>query len=307
MTPAGPARHPLAGLVLVVLATGMFAGMDTAIRATGPLVPVLCLLLARYAVQALTMGVWIALRPGLRFRPGHPRFQAVRGLLLLSSSLCAFFGLQHMPVPEFTAVAMLTPVLVMVMAALVLAERVSRLRWLLALGSFAGALIVVRPGSGLFGWAALLPLAGTFALASFQVLTTRMAGLDPPLTTHFWTGFTGAAVLLPVTAVLVPALPDTLAALPVHAWALTLLIALLGSAGHLVLITAQGMAPASALAPFTYAQVGWALVLSWLVFGGWPDAWAFVGMAVIVTCGSAGAWLNLRAARIAREVASVLD
>jgi drug/metabolite transporter (DMT)-like permease len=54
------------------------------------------------------------------------------------------------------------------------------------------------------------------------------------------------------------------------------------------------------LAPFTYAQIGWAVALSWWVFGTWPDDVAVAGMAVITLCGAANAWLNVRTAQQAR-------
>jgi len=51
------------------------------------------------------------------------------------------------------------------------------------------------------------------------------------------------------------------------------------------------------LMPFIYSQIPLAVGLSWLVFRQWPDAWAWVGMAVIAACGATAAWLNLRAPR----------
>ena len=68
-------------------------------------------------------------------------------------------------------------------------------RWLLVGGGLTGALIVIRPGSGLFGWAALLPIAGSMAYASFQVLTRKLASLESPFTTHFYTGLTGSLIV----------------------------------------------------------------------------------------------------------------
>ena len=294
----GPAAHshPLLGLALMLLATLSFAGMDTLIRHTGAFVPALLLITLRYAFQAGVMAVWIGADRRLSFRAGHPRFQAVRGVLLLTSSACAFFALKYMPVPEFTAVGMLTPVLVMLLAAAVLKEQVSFWRWVLVAGSFAGALVVIRPGSGLFGWAALLPLTGALALASFQVLTRRLSGLDHPLTTHFWTGMTGTAIIAPVLLAAVPDLGAVLASMTATQWAFGAAIGALGTFGHLLLLVAHGQAPASRLAPFTYAQIGWAVGLSWLAFGTWPDAVAVAGMVVITVCGAVNAWMNVRAA-----------
>lgn len=303
----GHPSHPLLGLALMLLATLMFASMDTVIRQANVFAPALLLITLRYAFQAGVMAVWIAVDHRLSFRAGHPRFQAVRGALLLTSSACAFFALKFMAVPEFTAIGMLTPVLVMLLAALVLKEQVTPLRWALVAGSFGGALIVIRPGSGLVGWAALLPLGGALALASFQILTRRLSGLDPPLTTHFWTGLTGTALILPVLLWVVPDVPAVLAQLSAAQWGLALTIGFCGTFGHLLLIVAHGQAPASMLAPFTYAQIGWAVALSWWVFGTWPDDVAVAGMAVITLCGAANAWLNVRTAQQERLGAPAPD
>jgi len=287
-------RRPGLGIALVLAMAACFATMDNSVRWLGAAVPVLVMLTVRYAFQALAMTVWLAVDPRHGFRSAHPRFQALRGALLLATSGFSFFGVQAMPVPEFTAINMLTPVLVTLLAGWFLGERVSRLRWLLVIGAFVGALIVIRPGSGVFGWAVLFPLGGAFTYASFQVLTSRMAGLENPYTTHFWTGFTGAAILLPLLA----ASPQTaaLATVTPTQWGWMLLIGLLGTGGHLMLILAMGMAPTSTLMPFVYTQIGAAALVGWIVFQRLPDGWAWVGMAVIAACGAASAWLNLKGA-----------
>ena len=190
--------HPGLGITLILLMAACFAAMDTAVKYVGALLHILVVLLARYGVQAASMGLWLAvaqLRGGAGFRAAHPRFQAVRGVLLLLSSTFGFFGLQYLPVAEFTAITMLTPVMVTLLAATLLHEHVSRRRWLLVGGGLTGALIVIRPGSGLFGWAALLPIAGSMAYASFQVLTRKLASLESPFTTHFYTGLTGSLIV----------------------------------------------------------------------------------------------------------------
>ena len=72
------------------------------------------------------MTAWIALSRDKTFRTANPRFQVVRGALLLFASAMAFNALRHMPVAEFTAIVMLTPVLVTLLARVWLKERVSR-------------------------------------------------------------------------------------------------------------------------------------------------------------------------------------
>ena len=308
--------RPLLGILLILAMAVCFATLDTSAKYLGLTVPVLVILSARYAFQAVAMGLWLALhrrRSGANlFRSAHPRFQALRGALLLLTSALLFFGVQHMPVAEFTAVGMLTPVLVTVLAASFLHEPVSRLRALLVAGGFAGALIVVRPGSGLFGWVALLPLAMALVYASFQLLTRRLSGLEHPLTTHFYTGFVGSAIMALVMWLSPIDVLSSLRAAPPSTWALLILAGLTGTAGHLCLILALGMAPMAVLMPFTYVQIAFAGVTGWVAFRHVPDAWAFVGMGVVAACGAGSVWLNLRessaaAAIEASEAAPVPD
>ena len=118
-----------------------------------------------------------------------------------------FLGLQFMPVPELTTINLLAPLLVTLLAAWLLHEHVSRLRWSLVAGGMVGALIVIRPGSGVFGLAVLLPLAGAFTYAAFQVLTSRLSALDPATTTHFWTGLVGTVLVTPLLLWQAPSRP----------------------------------------------------------------------------------------------------
>jgi drug/metabolite transporter (DMT)-like permease len=278
----------------MLLMVAGFACMDTGVRALAGVLPVLLMLWLRYAFQAAVMALWLLLIPGNRFRVAHPRFQVLRGTLLLATSAMIFFGLQYMPVPELTSINMLAPLLVTLLAAWLLRERVSRLRWLLVCGGLLGALIVIRPGSGVFGLAVLFPLAGAFTYAAFQVLTSRMSALDNPYSTHFWTGLVGMLIVTPLLLWNAPAMLDAARAATATQWLILTAVATLGTAGHLLLILALGMAPTATLMPFIYTQIPISTAISWLVFGQWPDAVAWIGMAVIMACGAAAAWLNLR-------------
>jgi drug/metabolite transporter (DMT)-like permease len=299
-------QRPGLGIALVLLMVSCFASMDSTIRYLGAFVPVLLILWARYAFQALTMALWLAVQQGRgrggMFRAAHPKFQLVRGALLLATSAMSFYGVQQMPVAEFTAINMLTPVLVTLLAALVLHEPVTRLRWALVVGGFAGALIVIRPGSGLFGWAVLFPLAGALFYACFQTLTSKLSALENPYTTHFYTGLTGTLLLSPLLLA-GPLEPlSLLAAAPAWHWGLLALIGLLGTSGHLFLILALGCAPTGTLMPFVYVQIAVAAAIGWFAFGHAPDGYAWLGMAVLSASGAASAWLNVREAQARNSV-----
>jgi drug/metabolite transporter (DMT)-like permease len=288
--------HPVLGIGLVVAASTCFAMMDTTVRFVGAFFSIAIVLWMRYAVHAAAMTVWILASRDKTFRTANPLFQIARGALLAFASAMAFAALRRMPVAEFTAIVMLTPLAATLLARVWLLERVSRLRWLLVAGGFIGALIVVRPGSGVIGWAALLPLAAACANAGFQIMTSRYAPHENPFTTNFYTGATGMAIATPILLASVADPIDTLmAAPPQHVGALVA-VALLGTTGHLLLIMALGKAPASTLMPFQYTQLAAAALAGWIVFGAVPDGWSWLGMVIIAVCGAASAWLNIREA-----------
>lgn len=291
-------HHPTLGITLILLMAGCFATMDTSIKYLGAFVPVLLIMWGRYLTQTLVMTVWLLRSKTSTFRAAHPKFQLLRGILLLLTSSASFYGVQYLPVAEFTAINMLTPVIVTLLAGWVLHEKVSPLRWALVCGGFAGALIVIRPGSGMFGWAVILPLAGAVSYASFQVLTSKLAALESPFTTHFYTGLTGTAVLTPLLFSSPIDIAGTLQAATAGHLALMLGIGLLGTTGHLLLILALGLAPTSTLMPFVYTQIAFAAAISYAVLGHAPDPWGWVGMGVVALCGAASAWLNVRKAAV---------
>ena len=280
--------------------------MDTTLRYLGGFIGIALMLWLRYAMHAAAMTAWIVLSRDKTFRTANPRFQVLRGALLLFSSAMAFNALRHMPVAEFTAIVMTTPLLVTLLAHGWLKERVSPLRWLLVAGGLAGALIVIRPGSGLFGWSVLLPLAAALSNAFFQILTTKLAPHENPYTTNFYTGLTGMVLATPLLIASSQDISDTLAAAPPLHLGLLLAIGVLGTGGHLLLIMGLGKAPTATLMPFLYTQIGVAALAGWLALGAVPDAWGWTGMAVIALCGAASAWLNVRDAAAHRRPVSAV-
>jgi drug/metabolite transporter (DMT)-like permease len=300
-----PTSQPLLGIALVIGAASCFATMDTTVRYVGAYFSVALVLWFRYGLHAAIMTLWVALSPQRSFRSANPMFQIARGTLLVFSSAMAFAALRRMPVAEFTAIVMLTPVLATLVARLWLKERISPLRWVLVCGGFVGALIVIRPGSGIVGWAALLPLAAALSNAVFQIMTSRFAPHEDPFTTNFYTGATGMAVATPILLASVADPIDTLLGAPAIQVGALLAVAVLGTAGHLLLIMALGKAPASTLMPFQYVQLAVAALAGYIVFGLTPDAWGWAGMAIIGVCGAASAWLNVRAADKLRPVSAV--
>lgn len=290
------ARTPLAGMLLAVAAVACFATLDTTTKYVTLTVPLLLGLWFRYVFQAVVTTAVMLPRRGLRLL--HTRrlaLQCLRGALLFVTSLFTFLSVRHMPVGEFTAIAMVTPLAVTLMAATLLHEHVSRRRWALVAGGFLGTLIIVRPGGGLFGWPTLLPLAMVAAYAAFQILTSRLVQTEDAVTTHFYTGWVGT-LLGSLALPFVWQLPRT-----AIEWGGLLLMGVMGTVGHFILIQAYRRAPAATLTPLLYVQIAFAMLGGWLVFDHMPDGWALLGMLLIAACGAASAWLAMLESRLRLE------
>lgn len=289
-------RHHQAGIALALIALACFATLDTTTKYVTLSVPVLMALWFRYMFQAIiTTAVMLPLHGRALLRTQHPKYQALRGVLLLVTSLLAFLSLKYMPVGEFTAIVMITPLVITLLAATTLGEKVSHLRWALVGGGFVGTLVIIRPGAEVFDWTMLLPLALVITNAWFQVLTSKLAKTENALTMHFYTGWVGA-LLACLALPFVWTMPDHWGQ-----WAGLALMGIMGTVGHFLLILAYGRAPAATLTPFLYAQIGFATLGGWLAFSHVPDHWSMIGIVMISVCGAAGAWLAVRESRVLIE------
>lgn len=282
----------LTGIALVVTAMACFASLDTIAKLISTSLPLLMAIWFRYSFQAVVTTLVVVPRFGVSvLKTQHPRFQMLRGLLLVITSFFAFGSLKYLPVAEFTAIGSLVPLVITLLAARMLGEQVSKLRWVLVLGGFAGAMLIIRPGGANFIWPMLLPLGAVVTYSWFQLLTGRMVKTENPLTMHLYTGWVGtlvASLMLPFVWI-----NPTQTEL-----GMLLLMGALGTVGHYFLILAYTRSPASNLTPYLYAQIAFAMVGGWLVFSQVPDNWALAGIAVIAVCGVAGALLTNYESRV---------
>jgi drug/metabolite transporter (DMT)-like permease len=284
-----PARNATAwGIAYIVFASLCFATLDTTSQLIGMAAPIVMVQWLRYGVQVASSGVVMASTGELRdVRIRRPALHITRGLLMLCTTMLGFGSLRYVPVADFTAIVMLTPLLVTLLSAWLLREKVTALRWALAAGGFAGVLVIIRPGSHAFEPAYLLVLLLVLSGAVFQVLTAWMMRTESSSQTHLASGVTGFLVMS-------CALPFFWQALPTRIWALMLIVGLAASTGHLLFAMALKKAKASVVTPFVYTQLPFAVFAGWLLFGRVPDSWSFMGMALIALCGIVNAWLSMR-------------
>ena len=270
------------------MAVMCFATLDTTSKRVTTVVPLMMAVWGRYFFQAvLTTAVVLPLKGLAVLKTNHPRQQITRGVLLLSVTGLAFSSLKFMPVGEFTAIVMIVPLLVTLLASRMLGEHVSFPRVLLVCGGFVGSLMIVRPGTAVFGWALLIPLTLVIVNTAFQLLTSKMARTEDAMTTQFYTTWVGAGLSsLSLYWFWVP-ISDTQVLLEL------VLMGVSSSVGHFFLIMAFERAPTGTLMPYVYSQIGFALVGGWWVFDHVPDHVSMLGIGLIAACGTAGGWLTV--------------
>jgi drug/metabolite transporter (DMT)-like permease len=283
---------------LILASLACFAVLDTGIQYVSASVPLVMAVWFRYTFQALstTAMVWRGQNQAA-FRTSHLGRQVLRGLLLLASSMFAFLSLRHLPVGEYTAIVMITPIVITLIAAFSLGERVSALRWALVVGGFLGVLIVLRPTRADFSWALLMPLGVVATGTAYQLLTVRLARLENPLTMQLYTGWVGCiatGLLLPFFWVW---LPDA------RTYVFLIAIGFISSLGHLLFIYAHTQAPATSLTPYFYAQIAFAMLFGWLAFAHVPDAASLLGVSLIAACGALSAWQTVHEGRASAQAA----
>jgi drug/metabolite transporter (DMT)-like permease len=283
----------LAGIGFGLLAVACFSMLDTTTKHISASLSLLMALWFRYLFQAVATTLVVLPTRGMRIlQTQHPRFQMLRGFLLFCSSLLAFFSLKYMPVAEFTSIVLMAPLVITLWATKSLGEKVSALRWCLVIGGFIGTLVIIRPSSQHFDWTVILPVILVTTNSGFQVLTSKMARTEDPMTMHLYTGWIGTG-LATLALPFVWEMPQDWTL-----WAQLVIMGFLATVGHFFLILAYMRAPAATLTPFLYAQIGFALLGGWLVFHHVPDQWTLVGMGLVTLCGALGAWLTVREGRV---------
>lgn len=295
---------PPSAVGLIVLAVLCFSSVDTIIKTLAPRYPVPLLIWARFGVQAAALLIWLAPRMGRGLvATSHLGLQTVRGLLLLVSSVFFMNALRFLPLADATAINYSTPTLVIVLAVIFLDERMTGQRLAMVLAGLVGMLLIVRPGAEIFHGAALLVLCAAICYAFYQILTRRLAHEDSRVLAFF-----PAVIGLGLSTLVLPfyTLP---AAVPWRDAALIVIGGLFATVGHFIIVLAFQRAPASALTPFTYAQLLWATLLGWIVFGDFPDTLTLLGMGVIAGSGLLLMWRERLRARAVGEIAepTVID
>ena len=274
---------------LVAPVMDIFAKLLTESHSPGQIV------LGRFLMQTVLLVplvLWTA--QWSRPRIGH----WLAGGCLAVALLCLNAALVVMPVANALAIFFVEPLVLTVLSALILKEKIGWRRITAVVFGLIGAMIVIRPNWAAFGPLAVLPL-GTALFFAFYVLINRVMTMGGQrVALQFWTGVAsmliiGAACVwghLAGVEVLSLSSPGQYEAV------LFLAMGVIAVVAHQMILLALSMIPASVLAPMQYIEIVSAVLLGWWVFGDFPDALTWLGTAVII---ASGAYVFHRERRVA--------
>jgi drug/metabolite transporter (DMT)-like permease len=277
---ADSASNRLVGIGLISATYLLFTLLDGSAKWLVQSVPVLVVVWLRFLTHTLIASALLFPMRGLALvRTQHLRWHLARGLMFVAMTGMNFWALQFLQLTVTASIFFMVPILVALLSAPLLGEKLDAKRWGAILIGFAGVLVIVRPGSEAFHPAMLLSLANAVLYAFFNMMTRKLAAYDPPETIQF----------LPAVVATVVLAPFALAAWESpHGWFEWLLLCLMGvfgGTGHYLLAMAHRYAPASTLAPFLYQQILYMAIFGYLVFGSVPDAAVWIGAAIVIASG----------------------
>ena len=284
MTPAaraGATRVGIAAIALMLMSMFFTASNDALGKYLTQSYSIWQVLWIRSWVWVAFALVWTAYRGGIgrAWRSQVPLLQVVRSLVLVAEVSVFIFALRHLPLANVTAIGSAAPLVVLVLAVVFLGERVGFHRWAAVGCGMVGMLVIAGPSINTFGAFSFVPVLGVLLWGIYQILLRTVSHVDSEETTLLWTGF---AIFI-VTGLIAPWSWQT----PPGAadWGWFLLVGILNTAAHFTLILAMHRSEASALAPFSYTVIFWAILIGWLAFDESPSIWTFAGAALIATGG----------------------
>jgi drug/metabolite transporter (DMT)-like permease len=212
--------------------------------------------------------------------PERPGLQLARAVLCAFEAATFYFAVSYLPLADTMTIWMAGSVWVVVLAALVLGERVNAGRWLATLVGFLGVAITLAPSGASLSLPSLIALLGSLLFAALMIAGRKLRG-TPDVTLVAWqtlfTGLMGVALIIPFgwTA---PSLVDT---------TLLAMLGIVAMVAHLCVTRALKLAEASVVVPYQYTLILWALIFGWFVFGDWPTPAMLLGAGLIVAAGLA--------------------
>ncbi len=255
--------------------------------------------LGRFLVQSLILLPFV-FAMGQWGRPTRMHFLA--GIFLGGALLSINAALKHMPIPNAIAIFFVEPLILTLMSAAILGEKLGWRRLSAVTAGLIGALIVIRPNWAAYGPAAVYPLITAVCFASYLLITRVMTQKGGRVGLQFWIGVFAMLALAVVTVIGDHfGAPALILSWPGQRELLFLsCMGVLAAISHQMIANAFARAEAGALAPLQYLEIISAVLIGWFVFEDFPDRLTWIGTAIII---GAGIYVFYRERQLARQLA----
>ncbi len=224
---------------------------------------------------------------------------AVRGGLIAAATVLFFTGLIYLPLAEAISIFFIEPMLVTLLSAVFLRERIGIRRLSAIVIGFCGAMIIIRPTFSEVGWAVMYPVGAALCFSFYILLTRKLVLYEEPVRLQFFAGVFGCLIMS--AALLAGAFSqfDILTAVypTTVQWLLLGGLGLIATVGHLLVVYAFRHAPVSVLAPFQYVEIIGATIYGLLLFNDFPDLMTWTGILIII---GSGVYIFHRESRLAQ-------
>lgn len=221
----------------------------------------------------------------------------LRGAIMFSAYTCYYLALAALPMATTAALYFAAPLFITVLSIVILGETVRPLRWLAVCLGFVGVIVMVRPGSALFDWAALLAVISGMTYGLSMVAARKLGAEHSASVMAFYVN--GVFLLAACGLALVfgsghftDEAHKSLGFL-MRGWSvptrfdLFLMMACgpIAAVGLTLLTQAYRIAEANTIAPFEYTALVWSVIYGWTFWRDWPDTTGWIGIAIIVAAG----------------------
>ena len=208
-----------------------------------------------------------------------------------TSMVLGFYAVSMLPLADATALAFSQPLFSVVLAALVLREKVRWRRWSATIVGFIGVLVMVRPGSGSLQPGAAVALLNALASATSILLVRRLSDSEKPL--MILTQFAlFSTLLLAGPAIWFWKWPSA------WGWALAIGVSISATIGQYFWVQAFAVGEMSAVAPFDYLRLPFAVFVGWMIWSEMPVIWTYVGAAIVI---ASSLYIAYRESQIVRQ------
>ncbi len=279
----------LRGILLMLASVTLFTVMTAFIKAADR-VPTGQAVFFRAFLSVPILLVWFGARGQITeaLRTSNLWGHASRGLVGTTAMALSFAGLKYLPLPEVTALKFVTPILIVIFAAIMLGERIRLIRVSAVLVGLLGVVVILAPRLSASGnqtelIGAFIVLASASCAAFAQIFVKRLTGSEHPAAIVFYFALT-ASVLSLFT------IPFGWVWLTPSEWTLLIGAGTIGVCGQLLLTNSYKHAEASVLAPFTYVSMLWSVVIGFIWFDEIPTLAMLAGSALIMASGLVIVW-----------------